>query len=122
MGCITSKSCMCTMSLHIYTKVQLIVDNHIPKQSRSQTYIVNRTIRCAIHGRHQIIIGSIACSQSPPFCNAFYLTMQLSMPSVVHKTLVLSIFLEYSRIVCQIPPPTTEGWLLVESSCEITNG
>lgn len=112
--------------MHVYHVITHLYKGSINRRQpyskiKSISNIVNRTIRCAIHGCHQIIIGSIACSQSPP-CEAFYLTVQLSMPSVVHKTLVLSIFLEYSRIVHWIPPPTTESWLLVEYSCEITSG
>lgn len=113
--------------MHVYHVITHLYKGSINRRQpyskiKSISNIVNRTIRCAIHGCHQIIIGSIACSQSPPPCEAFYLTVQLSMPSVVHKTIVLSIFLEYSRIVHWIPPPTTESWLLVEYSCEITSG
>lgn len=52
---------------HLY--MTIIIDNHISK-TMSISNIVNRTIRCAIQGRHQTIIGSIACSQFP-LCEAF---------------------------------------------------
>ena len=57
--------------MHVYHVITHLYKGSINRRQpyskiKSISNIVNRTIRCAIHRCHQIIIGSITCSQSPP--------------------------------------------------------